>query len=96
VQLHCAHRRRQGPYPRSYCSSSASSAICPGQAAANGCFKRKSWLAFKDFNKVEKIGKLPRSLSVQGVPEGDDADINDVGYYQPSGDLMFDYGDVGY
>jgi hypothetical protein len=53
-------------------------------------------LTFKDFNKVEKIAKLPRPLSMQGVPEGDDPDISDIGYYQPSGDLVFYYGDVGY
>ena len=53
-------------------------------------------LTFKDFNKVEKIAKLPRLLSMQGMPEGDDPDISDIGYYQPSGDLVFYYGDVGY
>jgi hypothetical protein len=46
---------------------------------------------------VEKIAKLPRPLSTQGVPKGDDPDIRDIGYYQPSGDLVFYYyGDVGY
>ena len=53
-------------------------------------------LTFKDFNKVEKIAKLPRPLSIQGIPEGDDPEISDIGYYQPSGDLVFYYGDVGY
>jgi hypothetical protein len=53
-------------------------------------------LTFKDLNKVEKIAKLPRPLSMAGVPEGDDPDISDIGYYQPSGDLVFYYGDVGY
>jgi hypothetical protein len=53
-------------------------------------------LTFKDFNKVEKIAKLPRPLSMAGVLEGDDLDISDIGYYQPSGDLVFYYGDVGY
>jgi hypothetical protein len=53
-------------------------------------------LTFRDFNKVEKIAKLPRPLSVKGVPKGDDPDIRDIGYYQPSGDLVFYYGDVGY
>jgi len=53
-------------------------------------------LTFKDFNKVEKIAKLPRPLSMLGVPKGDDPDIGDIGYYQPSGDLVFYYGDVGY
>ena len=53
-------------------------------------------LTFKDFNQVEKIAKLPRSLSMDGVPAGDDPDIRDIGYYAPSGDLVFYYGDVGY
>ena len=50
-------------------------------------------LTFKDFNK---IGKLSRPLSMEGVPEGDDPDISDIGYYQRSGDLVFYCGDVGY
>jgi hypothetical protein len=53
-------------------------------------------LTFKDFNKVEKIAKLPRPLSMQGVPKGDGPDISDIGYYQPSGDLVFHYDDVSY
>jgi hypothetical protein len=53
-------------------------------------------LTFKDFNHVEKIAKLPRPLSTEGVPAGADPDIGDIGYYAPSGDLVFYYGDVGY
>jgi hypothetical protein len=53
-------------------------------------------LTFKDFNQVEKIAKLPRPLSMEGVPAGADPDIGDIGYYAPSGDLVFYYGDVGY
>jgi hypothetical protein len=53
-------------------------------------------LTFKDFNHVEKIAKLPRPLSMDGVPAGDDPDIGDIGYYAPSGDLVLYYGDVGY
>ena len=53
-------------------------------------------LTFKDFNQVEKIATLPRRLSMDGVPAGADPDIGDIGYYAPSGDLVFDYGDVGY
>ena len=52
-------------------------------------------LTFKDFNQVEKIAKLPRPLSLDGAP-GSDPDIRDIGYYAPSGDLVFYYGDVGY
>jgi hypothetical protein len=53
-------------------------------------------LQFRDFNRVEKIAKLPRPLTMEGVPAGDDPEINDIGYYAPSGDLVFYYGDVGY
>jgi hypothetical protein len=53
-------------------------------------------LRFGDFNNVEKIARLPRPLTMEGVPAGDDPDINDIGYYAPSGDLVFYYGDVGY
>jgi hypothetical protein len=53
-------------------------------------------LAFKDFNQVEKLARLPRPLSMDGVPAGADPDIGDIGYYAPSGDLVFYYGDVGY
>jgi hypothetical protein len=53
-------------------------------------------LTFRDFNRVEKIAKLPRPLTTVGAPDGADPDINDIGYYAPSGDLVFYYGDVGY
>ena len=53
-------------------------------------------LTFRDLNQVEKIARLPRPLSMDGVPAGDDPDIRDIGYYAPSGDLVFYYGDVGY
>ena len=53
-------------------------------------------LTFRDFNDVEKISKLPRGLTIDGVPEGDDPEIGDIGYYAPSGDLVLYYGDVGY
>ena len=49
-----------------------------------------------DFNGVEKVGKLPRPLTMQGVPAGADPEINDIGYYRPTNSLVFYYGDVGY
>jgi hypothetical protein len=48
------------------------------------------------FNGVEKVGELPRSLTMDGVPAGADPEINDIGYYRPSNGLVFYYGDVGY
>jgi hypothetical protein len=53
-------------------------------------------LTFRDFNGLEKTSQLPRKLSVEGVPAGDDPFPRDIGYYAPSGDLVFYYGDVGY
>jgi hypothetical protein len=53
-------------------------------------------LIFRDFNAVEKIAQLPRKLSMDGVPAGDDASPRDIGYYNPSGNLVFYYDDVGY
>ena len=53
-------------------------------------------LRFRDFNRVEKIAELPRPLAMDGVPAGDDPEINDIGYYAPSRDLVLYYGDVGY
>ena len=53
-------------------------------------------LRFRDFNAVEKIALLPRKLSMNGVPAGDDPFPCEIGYYAPSGDLVFYYDDVGY
>ena len=53
-------------------------------------------VTFKDFNHVEKIATLPRRVSTAGAPPGADPDIGDLGFYAPSGDLVFYYGDVGY
>jgi len=53
-------------------------------------------LTFRDFNGLEKISQLPRKLPMDGVPAGADPFPRDIGYYAPSGDLVFYYGDVGY
>jgi hypothetical protein len=53
-------------------------------------------LSFRDFNRVEKVAELPRPLTMDGVPAGDDPDISDIGYYAPTRSLVFYYGDVGY
>jgi len=53
-------------------------------------------LTFQDFNQVEKIATLPQRLSTHMAPAGADPEIGDIGYYAPSGDLVFYYGDVGY
>src|SRR5437016_2102595 len=38
-------------------------------------------LTFSDFNGLEKIAPLPRKLSTDGVPAGDDPLPRDIGYY---------------
>ena len=53
-------------------------------------------LTFRDFNGVEKIAQLPWKLSMDGVPAGDDPFPRDIGYYNPTGDLVFYYDDLGY
>jgi len=53
-------------------------------------------LAFRDLNHVEKIATLPDPLTTEGVPDGEDPEIGDIGYYAPSQDLVLYYGDVGY
>ena len=53
-------------------------------------------LTFSDFNDLEKIASLPRELSTEGVPAGDDPLPREIGYYAPLRNLVFYYGDVGY
>jgi hypothetical protein len=66
-------------------------------ATANDLFAQLPLtLTFRDLNGVEKTAPLPRKLSVDGMPEGDDPNVGDLGYWAPDGDLVFYYGDVGY
>jgi hypothetical protein len=53
-------------------------------------------LNFRDFNSVEKIAPLPRELSLEGVPAGDDPAVGEIGYYVPDRVLVLYYGDVGF
>jgi hypothetical protein len=53
-------------------------------------------LPFRDLNGVEKVAQLPQRLTTDGVPEGADPDVADIGYYAPTQDLVLYYGDVGY
>ena len=53
-------------------------------------------LTFSDLNEQEKIARLPRKLSVDGMPAGDDPHVGDLGYWAPEGNLVLYYGDVGY
>ncbi len=53
-------------------------------------------LSMRDHGSVEKTGRLPSPLSLQGQPEGADPDVGDVGYYAPGNDLVLYYGDQSY
>lgn len=53
-------------------------------------------LNFRDLNQLEKIAKLSRPLTTEGVPDGADPEVADLGYYAPLQDLVIYYGDVGY
>lgn len=53
-------------------------------------------LTFDDYNGVEKTAKLPTGLSMRGMPDGDDPEIGDIGFWAPGGDLVLYYGDVGF
>lgn len=53
-------------------------------------------LTFADLHGVEKGAPLPRKLSVDGMPEGDDPQVGDLGYWAPDGNLVLYYGDVGF
>ena len=53
-------------------------------------------LTFEDLNGVEKTGHLPKDLTMDAMPAGDDPDAGDLGYYAPGGNLVLYYGDVAY
>ena len=53
-------------------------------------------VTFRDVNAVEKSAPLPRKLTVDGMPAGEDPHVGDLGYWAPDGDLVVYYGDVGY
>ena len=53
-------------------------------------------LTFSDLNNVEKTAPLPRELSLEGAPEGDDPAVGEIGYWSPDGNLVFYYGDVNF
>ena len=49
-----------------------------------------------DHGQVEKTGRLPSPLSLNGQPEGSDPEVGDLGYYAPGNDLVLYYGDQSY
>jgi hypothetical protein len=53
-------------------------------------------IGMTDHGGVEKTGRLPSPLSLDGQPDGADPDAGDVGYYAPGNDLVLYYGDQSY
>jgi len=53
-------------------------------------------LTFSDYGGQEKHAPLPRKLSMEGVPVGDDPLPGDITYYAPGGVVVFLYKDIGY
>ncbi|MEU6443142.1 cyclophilin-like fold protein [Streptomyces sp. NPDC047046] len=52
-------------------------------------------LSFKDLNGEEKVGHVDHQLTMNGMPDGDDPQVGDLGYYAPWGNVVLYYGDVG-
>ncbi|MGO2541827.1 cyclophilin-like fold protein [Specibacter sp. AOP5-B1-6] len=52
-------------------------------------------LVFNDFNQVEKVAALGRSLTLQGVPDADAPQPGEIGYYAPTQGLVLYYGSPG-
>lgn len=52
-------------------------------------------LVFNDFNHVEKVASLDRSLTVRGVPDADAPQPGEIGYYAPTQGLVLYYGSPG-
>jgi hypothetical protein len=52
-------------------------------------------LVFEDFNDVEKVASLGRSLSLRGVPDADAPRPGEIGYYAPSQSFVLYYDSPG-
>jgi len=52
-------------------------------------------LSFHDFNGQEKEAKVPRPLSMHGMPKSADPRPGEIGYYAPTQMLVFYTTDVG-
>ncbi|MEE6287211.1 cyclophilin-like fold protein [Georgenia sp. MJ173] len=52
-------------------------------------------LAFNDFNQVEKVAPLDRSLPLTGVPHADAPEPGEIGYHAPTRGLVLYYGRPG-
>jgi len=53
-------------------------------------------LTLRDYVGAEKIGELPKRLSIQDAPPGMDPSIGDIAYYAPWGNVAIFYRDQPY
>lgn len=53
-------------------------------------------LSFEDLGGEEKVGHLNDPLTMDGMPEGGDPQIGDLGWYEPWGNVVLYYGEVDY
>ena len=49
----------------------------------------------RDFNKIEKVGRVAAPLTLRGVPQSDAPGPGEIGYYAPTQGLALYYGHVG-
>lgn len=52
-------------------------------------------LAFSDFNRMEKVARLERGLTLRGVPDADAPEPGEIGYHAPQRNLVLYYADPG-
>lgn len=52
-------------------------------------------LTFNDFNQVEKVASLGRSLALEGVPDADAPEPGEIGYYAPTQGVVLYYDTPG-
>ena len=77
--------------------SSLTAEVFDDNAAADDLLSRLPLtLRASDLGGAEKIAPLRSKLSTDGLPEGDDPRVGDLGYWTPDDNLVFYYGDVGY
>lgn len=53
-------------------------------------------LQLRDYASAEKIADLPRKLTTQGVPPGTSAQVGDLSYYAPWGNIVLFYKEAPY
>ena len=68
----------------------------PSAAASSLLAQLPHDFAFRDFGGQEKLAKIPRPLSLDGMPAGSAAEPGTIGYYVPDQVLVLYYEHVGY